>query len=90
MITILNKETHVFLKDADSFTTVAKKPDVKGRYQVFTTKKLYTPYADDIERLYKEITVQRIDIERGFILIKLQKGYNYNSIVSAVKTVLYE
>ena len=88
-VTILSKETHVFLKDEDSFTTVAKKPDSKGIYQVFTTRKLDAAHADEME-LYKEITVERIDKERGFILIKLQKGYNYNSIVSAVKTILYE
>jgi hypothetical protein len=83
------KETHVFIKDENSFTAIGKKPNAKGNYQVFTTKPLKASNADDLERLNDEITVKEINIEKGFIFIRLKKGFNYNSIVSAIKTALY-
>lgn len=89
MLTELNKETHVFLKTDDSFTTISKRPTDEN-YQVFTTKELTTQMADDINKLYgANLEVTRINFDQGFLIIKLKKKSTYKHIVKAVKTVLY-
>ncbi len=85
---IINKETHVFLKSERSFTSISKRP-VKGKYQLFTNEKLTPGIADTIEMLWPEITVERINFEKGFMFFSLKKGYDYNSIVQALKLTLY-
>lgn len=87
----LNKETHVFIKTEDSFTSIEKKTSRKGLHQVFTTKKIKISDADAIESLYPfELTVERINTDKGFILIRVKNGTDYRKIVSAIKTVYYE
>lgn len=89
MLKELNKETHVFLKTENTFTTISKRP-IKNKYQVFTTIKLTTQIADDINKLYSaNLEVIRINFEQGFLIIKLKKKSSYKHIVKAVKSVLY-
>ncbi|MDD2300457.1 MAG: hypothetical protein PHQ67_11235 [Fermentimonas sp.] len=89
MLTELNKGTHVFLKTDDSFTTISKHP-VDENYQVFTTKKVTSRMADDINKLYRaNLEVTRINFEQGFLIIRLKEKSTYRHIVKAVKTVLY-
>lgn len=85
----IDKETHVFLKDEDSFTSIAKR-NCKGLHQVFTSIKLTYQMADQINNLFSaNLEVKRINVEQGFLLIKLKRGSTYMSIVRAVKSVLY-
>jgi len=85
----LNKETHVFLKTEDSFTAIAKRP-VNNKYQVFTTEKITTQLADDINKLYgANLEVTRINFDQGFIIIRLKNKSTYRHIVKAIKSVLY-
>lgn len=89
MLTQINKETHVFLKDEGSFTSISKRK-MKGVYQVYTTKKITSLMADQIDQLFKaNMRVQRINFDQGFILVKLLEGSSYHDIVRAIKTVLY-
>jgi len=89
MLTELNKETHVFLKNDDSFTTISKRPTDEN-YQVFTTKKITSQMADDINSLYSaNLEVTRINFDQGFLIIRLKNKSSYRHIVKAVKTVLY-
>lgn len=86
---ILDKSTHVFLKEEDSFTSIAKKK-FKGVYQVYTTKKLTSQMADQINDLYAaNLEVVRINFKDGFLLIKLKEKSTYKHIVKAIKTVIY-
>jgi len=85
----IEKETHVFLKTEDSFTSISKKK-FKGVYQVYTTIKLTSQIADQINDLYrKNLEVIRINLKDGFLLIRLKEKSSYNHIVKAIKTVLY-
>lgn len=88
-LTELEKSTYVFLKTKDSFTTISKRP-VRNKYQVFTTKKITSRMADDINKLYRaNLEVTRINFEQGFLIIRLKEKSTYRHIVKAVKTVLY-
>ncbi|MEA4918119.1 hypothetical protein SDC9_136059 [bioreactor metagenome] len=83
------KETHVFLEDGRSFTSIAKKK-FKGVYQVYTTIKLTGQMADQINDLYgAHLKVVRINFRDGFLLMKLKEKSTYRHIVKAIKTVLY-
>lgn len=85
----IDKETHVFLKETDSFTSIAKRK-LKGVYQVYTNKKLTPEIADQIDNLFRaNLEVRRINFDQGFILIKLHAGSTYHDIVRAIKTILY-
>ena len=85
----IDKETHVFLKDEKSFTSIAKR-DCKGVHQVYTDKPLTYQMADQINNLFSaNMEVKRVNVEKGFLLIKLKRGYTYMSIVRAIKSVLY-
>jgi hypothetical protein len=89
MLKELSKETYVFLKTKDSFTTIAKRP-VDDKYQVFTTKKITSQMADDINNLYgANLEVTRINFDQGFLIIKLKNKSTYKHIVKAIKSVLY-
>jgi len=85
---IIDKETHVFIKDENSFTSVAKRP-IKGKYQVFTNAKLSPYLADLIEIVHPEITVKEINFEKGFLFLELNNKSNFNSIVEAIKKTIY-
>lgn len=88
MITILNKETHVFIKNEKTFTAISKKK-VHDQHQIFTTMKLTPQMADQIDQLYSaNIEVNQVNLEKGFLFIRIKKG-TYRDIVRAVKTVLY-
>src|SRR5690554_2147278 len=88
-LTELEKSTYVFLKTKDSFTTISKMP-VRNKYQVFTTKKITSQMADDINRLYgANLEVTRINFDQGFLIIKLKNKSTYKHIVKAIKSVLY-
>lgn len=89
MITMLDKETHVFLKKEGSFTSISKRK-IKGTHQVFTTDKLTSEMADQINCLFgANLEVVRVNFEKGFILIRLKQGGSYKDIVRSIKTVLY-
>lgn len=89
MMEIKDKSTHVFLKTEDNFTSIAKKK-FKGVYQVFTTIKLTSQMADQINSLYSaNLEVVRINFKDGFLLIKLKEKSTYKNIVKAIKTVIY-
>ena len=89
MITMLDKETHVFLKKEGSFTSISKRKN-RGTHQVYTTEKLTSEMADQINSLFgANLEVVRVHFEKGFILIKLKPGGAYKNIVQAIKTVLY-
>lgn len=84
-----DKETHVFLESGDSFTSIAKQK-IKGVHQVFTTEKLTSRMADQINKLYNaNLEVTRVNFEKGFMFIKLKRKSTYKHIVEAVKTVLH-
>lgn len=89
MLTQINKETHVFLKDEKSFTSISKRK-MKGVYQVYTSLNITSQMADQIDQLFKSnLQVQRINFDQGFILVRLLDGSSYLDIVRAIKTVLY-
>lgn len=89
MLTLLDKETHVFLKTEKSFTTIAKRKR-KGTYQVFTTIKLESSMADQMNELFESnLEVTRVNFIKGFLFIKLKEGSSYMHIVRAIKTVIY-
>jgi len=88
MIKISNKETHVFIKDEQTFTSISKKK-VANLHQIFTTKKLTSQMADQIDELYSaNLEVTRLDFDKGFMFIRLKRG-SYRDVVRAIKTVLY-
>ena len=90
MVTILNKSTHVFIKDENSFTAIDKK-QVKGVHQIYTNRQLAASDADAIEKLFgAELEVARINMEKGFLFIQLKEGATFKSIENAIKTVLYD
>lgn len=89
MLTQINKETHVFLKDENSFTSISKRK-MKGVYQVYTSLAITSQMADQIDQLFKaNLQVQRINFDQGFILVRLLDGSSYHDIVRAIKTVMY-
>ncbi|MDD2245342.1 MAG: hypothetical protein PHR13_12140 [Dysgonamonadaceae bacterium] len=89
MLKELSKETHVFLKTEDSFTSISKRPR-NNKYQVFTTKKITSQMGDDINNLYgANLEVTRINFDQGFIIIRLKNKSTYRHIVKAIKSVLY-
>lgn len=86
---VIDKSTHVFLKDKESFTSISKRK-FRGVYQVFTTIKLTSQMADQINELYSaNLEVVRVNFKDGFLLIKLKEKSTYKHIVKAIKTVLY-
>lgn len=88
-MTELDKGTHVFLKNAESFTSISKR-EIDGNYQVFTTEKISTQTADEINELFgANLEVTRLNFEQGFLIFRLKRKSTYKHIVKAIKTVIY-
>ena len=90
MLKTIIKQTHVFVKDEKTFTSFPKNPK-NGKIALFTSVKLLSRHADEINELFKNrLEVTRINFEKGFMYFKLKEKGSYLDIITAVKLVLHE